>query len=160
MLLRSHRQGLSDPAECSYSCAVGAGNQRRLLYHFADADSAEVAIAVGEIMPRALLLGGMRGKREVVWLTEAPEVGAGALPIGAAGPVDNPDTDGLVRFTVAVDDAQHWRHWAARHKVRGRARRALEDRGEGLSDLWWVVSRPVPSAEWLVVGDGDKLPAG
>jgi hypothetical protein len=132
---------------------VASGNHRRLLYHFADVVSAEQAVAQGTILPSAVPLRGLRSRREVVWLTEAPDVGPGLLPVAAAGPLDRTSGEQLVRFTVAVDDAQHWRHWAARHKVRRRSRRDLEARGDGLSDLWWVVARPIPSDEWLLVGE-------
>ena len=131
-----------------------------MLYHFADARSAESAIADGSIAPSAVSLRGMRSSRDVVWLTEAPEIGPAGLPVAAAGPARHADGEQLVRFTVAVSDAQHWRHWAARHKVRRRTRRELELRGEGLSDLWWVVSRPISSDEWLVVDEVGPQPVG
>lgn len=135
-----------------------AGNHRRLLYHFADLDSAETAIADGAITPSAVSSRGMRSSRDVVWLTEAPEIGPTGLPVAAAGPAQRADGEQLVRFTVAVADAQHWRHWAARHKVRRRTRRELEERGDGLSDLWWVVARPISSDEWLVVDEVGPQP--
>jgi hypothetical protein len=130
---------------------VASGNHHRLLYHFADVRSAETAIADGTIAPSAVSMRGVRTRRDVVWLTEAPEIGSTGLPAAAAGPDRHAEGEQLVRFTVAVGDAQHWRHWAARHKVRRRTRRDLEARGEGLSDLWWVVGRPIDSDEWLVV---------
>lgn len=137
---------------------MAAGNHRRLLYHFADAGTAETAIADGEIKPSAVSLRGMRSSRAVVWLTEAPEVGPTGLPAAAAGPSRQGEGETLVRFTVAVGDAQHWRHWATRHKVRRRTRRELDEQGDGMSDLWWVVARPISSDEWLVVDEPGPQP--
>jgi hypothetical protein len=136
---------------------VAAGNHHRLLYHYADMSGVEVTLASGSIEPIALPLRGRRQSRAVVWLSEAPDIDTRALPVTAAGPAEHSADEPLARFTVAVHDAQHWRHWAARHKVRRRHRRELDVRGDGFSDMWWVVSRPIPSSEWLLVDEVETM---
>jgi hypothetical protein len=137
---------------------VSAGNQHRILYHYVDMDRVDAVLQSGLLSPVALPGRGRRLRRlpGVVWLTEVPD--AKAMPVTALSPTVTSEEASLARFTVSVADAQHWRHWAARHKP-PRATRADLER-DGWSDLWWVVTRPIPFPEWLLVrkvSDGEVL---
>ena len=136
---------------------MGAPNHTRLLYYFTPRDSlAELTdrqrLPADASAPVPLLDRVLRRPLRVVWLSDlaelTPEQAAGRAPVrpGVIGTVDT-----LSRVTVSVPDAQYWPRWAERRGIGQRQQEQFDRDAEGLSGRWWVVSRPIPSSEWVRV---------
>ena len=129
-----------------------------MLYHFTSLVNLASILDAREIR----LSNGPDGRRftgqhrasalPVVWLTDDWDPGVGSdHGLGVPGK-DDPQTDKRgVRITVTVADAQHWPEWARHRKVHRRDLRALDDAGGGLSERWWIVPRPIGTADWALV---------
>jgi hypothetical protein len=135
-------------------------NHLRLLYHFTSRTALEAILRADAIA----VTSGPEGRRwsgqhtasslQVVWLTDDWDPGIGRdHGLAVPGPYDPRTDKRAVRITVAVSDAQHWPEWAHRRKVGRKTLREIDDSGGGLSERWWIVTRPVSSKEWVRIED-------
>lgn len=100
---------------------------------------------------------------DVLWLTDDPaptELGHGLsssyAPLGGGVQESFPLSKTAVRFVVDLPDGEvhRWVDWSRERGITKRWARDLED--GRLPETWWVIARPVRSAEWVAV-DGPSL---
>jgi hypothetical protein len=135
---------------------AGGADRQRLLYYFTSVSDVPAIIA-GRVVPTdaAIKLGPIarvtaRRADGLVWLTDCADL----LPDQARGaaavrPGLRAVAGGLARVTVSVPDAHYWPQWARRHGIGRDRQRRIDRAAGGLSGRWWIVARPIPTAEWL-----------
>jgi len=142
-----------------YRLGVVVPNHSRLLYYYVPAVQLPEILAAGRVpadapAPLRWPFGVLRRNRGLVWLSDLAELApAQANGQSTVRPGVRGSAGSLARVTVSVPDAQYWPRWADRYGVSARRQAEIDRDAGGLSGRWWVVSRAIPTSEWIAVAE-------
>jgi len=128
------------------------------LYHFTCREHLPAILEAGLLKVTESNISDSREHKgpDVVWLTDDPdpdrhEGWAHAVKVDSAGR-RTLISKTTARFTVEVPnhEVHHWPTWSRQQGIRNMWYRRLAVAGD--PERWWVVTRPIPSDEWVEVG--------